>query len=87
MTVTERERRRMELVDGSAHRTELCEQLAMREYELDNLKKENAKLREFIAESLLTIDQYMEKYGLTDLHEAVEHEKRRMRELGIEVGA
>jgi hypothetical protein len=36
----------MELVDGSAHRTELCEQLAMREYELDNLKDENIKLRE-----------------------------------------
>jgi hypothetical protein len=43
-------------------------------------------LAEFIAESLLTTDQYMEKYGLTSLHEAVEHEKRRMRELGIEVG-
>lgn len=48
MTVTERERRRMELVDGSAHRTELCELLALREFELDNLKKENAKLRELV---------------------------------------
>ena len=43
------------------------------------------RLAEFIGESLLTIDQYMEKYGITDLHEAVEHEKRRMRELGVEV--
>ena len=48
MTVTERELRRMELVDGGANRTELCEQLAMREYELDNLKKENAKLRNLV---------------------------------------
>ena len=46
MTVTERERRRMELVDGGANRTDLCEQLAMREYELDNLKAKNKKLRD-----------------------------------------
>lgn len=46
MTVTERERRRMELVDGSAHRTELCEQLAMREYELDNLRDRYERLKE-----------------------------------------
>ena len=45
MTVTERERRRMELVDGGANRTDLCEQLAMREYELDDLRERYERLR------------------------------------------
>ena len=44
MTVTERERRRMELVDGGANRTELCAMLAMREYELDNLRERYERL-------------------------------------------
>lgn len=44
MTVTERERRRMELVDGGANRTDLCEQLAMREYELENLRERYERL-------------------------------------------
>ena len=45
MTVTERERRRMELVDGGANRTDLCELLAMREYELDDLRERYERLR------------------------------------------
>ena len=52
MTVTERERRRMELVDGSAHRTELCEQLAMREYELDNLRRKHKRLVEAVNKAI-----------------------------------
>ena len=45
MTVTERERRRMELVDGSANRTDLCELLAMREYELDEAQSTISNLK------------------------------------------
>ena len=52
MTVTERERRRMELVDGSAHRTELCEQLAMREYELDNLRERYERLKKAVSSAI-----------------------------------
>ena len=34
----------MELVDGGANRTDLCELLAMREYELDNLRERYERL-------------------------------------------
>lgn len=90
MTVTERERRRMELVDGGAHRTELCEQLAMREYELDNLKDENAKLRELMRDYDKVLDDAVYVWGtVADFlgygrkYDAL-HD--RMMELGIEVG-
>ena len=49
MTVTERERRRMELVDGGANRTDLCELLAMREYELDNLRERYERLKKAVS--------------------------------------
>ena len=52
MTVTERERRRMELVDGGANRTDLCEQLAMREYELDNLRRKDKRLVEAVNKAI-----------------------------------
>lgn len=42
-------------------------------------------LAEFIRESLLTTNEYAEKYGLDNPWDAVAHEKRRMRELGVEV--
>lgn len=38
MTITERERRIDSLLYGSVHREELCRMVAMREYELDELK-------------------------------------------------
>ena len=52
MTVTERERRRMELVDGGANRTDLCELLAMREYELDNLRRKDKRLVEAVNKAI-----------------------------------
>ncbi len=91
MTVTERERRRMELVDGSAHRTDLCEQLAMREYELDNIKKENDKLRELVQKlyaNLRNRESILELMGMPP-SEAAKDEMRtiidKCSELGIEV--
>ena len=90
MTVTERERRRMELVDGSAHRTELCEQLAMREYELDNLKAKNKKLRD-LCEWLLNpyrlgavTGEGVERQWCRETYDGGSY---RLRELTKEVGA
>lgn len=79
MTVTERERRRMELVDGSAHRTELCEQLAMREYELDNLRALTARL---IRQLDLSV-----KYDVCPSDARRLRDKELARELGVEVSA
>lgn len=79
----------MELVDGSANRTELCEQLAMREYELDNLKEVNAKLRELcrdlwaISENHLLCDENCPYGEKCDWWNCVY--EQRMRELGVEV--
>lgn len=39
----------MELVDGGANRTDLCELLAMREYELDDLRERYERLKKAVS--------------------------------------
>ncbi len=80
----------MELVDGSAHRTELCEQLAMREYELDNLKAKSKKLRD-LCEWLLNpyrlgavTGEGVERQWCRETYDGGSY---RLRELTKEVGA
>lgn len=54
--------------------------------ELQQLRADNAKLRELVRESLMDYRQYAEKYGLPPyLSDVNEHLDARLRELGIEV--
>ena len=51
-----------------------------------NLRKENAKLRELLSESLMDYKLYAKKYGLPPYFSDVnEHLDARLRELGVEV--
>ena len=51
-----------------------------------DLQSENAKLRELLAETVMPVDEYAEKYGIELSFEAVNaHLDARMRELGVEV--
>ena len=50
------------------------------------LEAENARLRELLAETLMDVHEYAEKYGIESNYDAVnEHLDARMRELGVEV--
>lgn len=54
------------------------------EREVDRLKTENARLRELVAETLMDVHEYAEKYGIEPDYDAVnEHLDARMRELGV----
>lgn len=50
------------------------------------LEAENTKLRELLAETLMDVHEYAEKYGIESSYDAVnEHLDARLRELGVEV--
>lgn len=52
------------------------------------LVEQNAKLRELLAETLMDVHEYAEKYGIEPNYDAVNaHLDARMRELGIEATA
>jgi len=54
--------------------------------EVMRLREQNAKLRELLAETLMDVHEYAEKYGIESNYDAVnEHLDARMRELGMEV--
>ena len=64
----------------------LAEEVTYLHGHLDKLQAENAKLRELLAETLMDVHEYAEKYGIESSYDAVnEHLDARMRELGIEV--
>lgn len=51
----------------------------------DKLRKENAKLRELLRETLIDVGDYAEKYGIEHSYDAVDaHLNERLRALGIE---
>lgn len=52
----------------------------------ESLEAENAKLREFLQDTLMDADDYAKKYGISPSStDITEHLDTRMRELGIEV--
>jgi len=49
------------------------------------VRAENAKLRELLAETLMDVHEYAEKYGIEPNYDAVNaHLDARMRELGVD---
>ena len=51
----------------------------------ESLEDENAKLREFLQDTLMDADDYAKKYGISpSFTDITEHLDTRMRELGIE---
>ena len=51
----------------------------------ESLEAENAKLREFLQDTLMDADDYAKKYGISpSFTDITEHLDTRMRELGIE---